>query len=120
MPVYDHLVTMTDEAHSDWYNPMGDPMVSWMLRNGLDFDRIPMFPEIQLLGDTEMMIEYFWGYEDDVPRARMLQRRLATHMVRRPVRVPMEPELWEVYQRSRAAYLAEEIGRASCRERVYI
>ncbi len=111
MPVYDHLVTMTEidpHADDDWSTPMGDPMLVWLQANNIDFDRIPMFPEIELLG-SEMMIEYFWGREDESRRGRstLMQRRVATRMVRRPVRVPMEPELWEVYQRSRASYLAE-------------
>jgi hypothetical protein len=108
---------MTDEVHDEYATPMSDPLLTWLQANNIDFDRIPQFPEIELLG-PEMMIEYFWGREDESRRGRstLIQRRVATRIVRRPVLVPMEPELWEAYQRARASYLAEDalktLGRA--------
>lgn len=112
MHVYDHFVTMTENdphADGDWPAPMGDPMLAWLQANNIDFDRIPLFPEIELLG-PEMAIEYFWGREDESKRGRstLMQRRIATRMVRRPVLVPMGDDLWQVYQRMRAEHLAEE------------
>lgn len=97
-------------ADDCWHNPMGDPIVAWLGANHIDLDRLPMFPEIELLG-PEMMIEYIWGYELDSGKLRMVQRRLATHMVRRPVLVPMADELWEVYRRARTAYQTSEALR---------
>jgi hypothetical protein len=96
-------------ADSDWSTPLGDPLLPWLQANNIDLDRIPMFPDIELLG-PEMMIEYFWGREDQDKRGRstLIQRRVATRMVRRPILVPMDEVLWEVYQRARAAHLAEE------------
>lgn len=104
-------------ADGDWSTPMGDPILAWLHANNVDFDRVPMFPEIELLG-PEMMIEYFWGREDESERGRstLMQRRVATRMVRRPVLVPMGDDLWRVYQRMRAAHVTEEalktLGRA--------
>lgn len=122
MRVYDHLVTMTENdprtcEDGDWATPMSDPLLAWLQANNIDFDRIPIFPEIELLG-PEMMIEYFWGREDESKRGRsvLMQRRIATRMVRRPILVPISNELWEVYQRERAAHQADEalktLGRA--------
>lgn len=104
-------------ADDCYHNPMGDPMVVWLQANNIDLEQLPMFPEIDLLG-PEMMIEYIWGYEDESGpgRAVLVRRRMATHMVRRPVLVPMGDDLWQVYQRLRAAHLVEEalktLGRA--------
>lgn len=91
-----------------WHNPMGDPMVAWFAANSIDLDGIPMFPEIELLGG-EMMIEFLYGYERDSPRYALVMRRPATLMVRRPILAPMDDELWTVYQRARAAYLADRV-----------
>lgn len=113
MRCYDHFVTMTENdphAREDGAPQMGDPILAWLIANGIDIDRLPLFPEIELLG-PEMMIEYIWGYELDPGTIRMVQRRLATHMVRRPTLVPMEPELWEMYQRARTAYRTSEALR---------
>jgi hypothetical protein len=115
MHVYDHLVTMTENdphicADDCWHNPMSDPMAAWLQANNIDFERIPLFPEIELLG-PEMMIEYFWGMEDqDKPwrQPPLMRRRMATRMVRRPILVPIDNDLWEAYQRLRTAHLADE------------
>lgn len=90
----------------EWKNPMGDPMVDWLTANGVDLDRIAMFPEIELL-PGRMKIEYIYGLEDEPPRTKLLIRKPATRMVERPTPVPMPIELWEVYQRARQGYLAE-------------
>ena len=113
MRCYDHFVTMTENdphAREDGAPQMGDPILAWLIANGIDIGRLPLFPEIELLG-PEMMIEYIWGYELDSGNLRMMQRRLATHMVRRPILTPMPDELWEVYQRARTAYLTQEALR---------
>lgn len=116
---------MTDEHdHSEcgtgpedcWQNPMGDPMVDWLVANRVDLQRVVMFPEIELLG-PEMRIEYIYGLEDPaLTRSLLVQHRPATRMVRHRVLVPMPPELWEVYQRARADYrlgrALDQLGRA--------
>ena len=97
-------------AEDCYHNPMGDPMLVWLNANNVDPDRIPMFPEIELLG-TEMMVEHIYGYERDPQRLKFVMRRTATVMVRKPVLVPMDDELWDVYQRARIDYRAGEALR---------
>jgi hypothetical protein len=113
--VYDHLVTMTEHDHAKcgtgpedcWQNPMGDPMVDWLTANQVDLRRIPMFPEIELLG-PEIRIEYIYGLEDDtLTRSKLVLHKPATRMVRLRLLQEMPPELWEVYQRARADYRAQ-------------
>jgi hypothetical protein len=92
-----------------WQNPMGDPMVDWLTANQVDLQRIPMFPEIELLG-PEIRIEYIYGLEDAaLTRSKLVLRKPATRMVRLRLLEEMPPELWEAYQRARADYL---LGRA--------
>lgn len=98
-------------AEDCYHNPMGDPMLVWLTANNIDLDRVPMFPEIELLG-SEMMIEYLYGYEGERQYPRFVFRSPATKMWRRPVLVPMTDELWEVYQRSRSNYLADRVLKA--------
>lgn len=86
---------------------MGDPMVDWLAANDIDLDRIAMFPEIELL-PGRMRIEFIYGLEDELPRTKLLLRKPTTRMVERPAPVPMSVELWEVYQRERQRYLAEQ------------
>lgn len=100
-----------------WQNPMGDPIMEWMQANRIDLERIPMFPEIELRGD-EMLIEYFYGREEEHRTRPFLffHKHLPTRMVRKPVLVPMDPVLWEVYERARNQYrladALEGLGKA--------
>lgn len=80
---------------------MGDPMVDWLKANGIDLDRIVMWPEIQLL-PGRAKIEFVYGLEDEPPRTKLLLRKPATRMVEVPTPVPMPAELWETYSRARA------------------
>lgn len=105
---HDHTKCGTDPEDC-WQNPMGDPMLDWLAANRVDLQRIPMFPEIELLG-PEMRIEYIYGLEDAaLTRSKFVQGTPATRMVRLRVLQEMPPELWEVYQRARADY---QLGRA--------
>lgn len=99
-----------------WQNPMGDPMVDWLTANRVDLNRIPMFPEIELMG-PEIRIEYIFGLEDEnLTRSKFILHKPATRMVRLRLLEEMPPELWEVYQRARSDYrlgnALDQLGRA--------